>query len=430
MAESIKEWFTMAMIHAVSKIVQQELLEEQKFFRLVDARVVWADLAAIERDLVLDPYEGKGSVEEAIARRFLEFALISDAQFSSEEANEPIARSHEQVTGYRPARYGRAALFPSKTISYKDNPSDVSVFDVKGVGVAPGFVPNIKLHQTGLLSLIEALREIVMQAIIERIFKHLGYDIHGIPVYALLDLKFKGKYSGAGRYPAAIMVRKHNARLKGNPNLYPSDSDVYEMRLFIEECLRKYSITSSNNQNRMRIFRDDKSNELKIHFASERNFQPKQSDLKNLIEYYGIKIPFECDIVNVQIEKDFSIYKKTARIIDFGQYQLSDEDFKVPYTTIVTDRYMGIGEIIGPDHKRWQQVVPRLCLDRALLGSTNVPDGFYDWLGINQHSSPTGLTAFCAELARTSLSDDMTWIDTRNRINAFVAQATSHLDLS
>jgi hypothetical protein len=244
---------------------------------LANARVVWANYDLIQRDFAdvdfagslprdvnlphdanASPVSNRPDIDAWLLRYA---AVMSEAQLRYTNTSEEIPVFGPTRTAYRPPRYGRA-LVVQLTDTWPDcayldpDRRPQGLLDVKGCGVAAGQVPLLQLHRSGLLGLPIALCELVSQLIVERIFEHLGVDVHGLGIYAILDLGFRMKGEGGSLIPAGAIVRRAHQRPAGNIERPDYGTEQHRIKLAIEFMLRRFGVTSCAPVVRLRIWRE------------------------------------------------------------------------------------------------------------------------------------------------------------------------------
>ncbi len=251
--------------------------ELEQFQGLQNAHVILADYELIQHDF---PQLEKRSHAEIDQWLIEHAAFISLPQLSQSEVNTPILTTDASVQAYRPAEYGRAAVFPVEG----------GLLDAKGVGA---LAPDSTGHGTGLATLGEVMREYAYEKLVHRLLEHAGAGITTVRSYAVIDAGFDEIFKDGSRDPAGIIVRQAHQRFYGNHPDRKGASSVFDGRSSwrVEKILRRYGITTAGG---------------------------------NRAGYPHI------DMINVQGTSDHQ------GILDFGAF-LAEEQFHRPVTRIFAD---------------------------------------------------------------------------------------------
>src|SRR6185503_4513726 len=144
------------------------------------------------------------------------------------------------------------------------------LIDVKGIGVAPCAQPVNAPYSNGLNRLGFALYELIIQELLQRIFRHSKTAIQTLPLYAIIDPGFDEEN---GRMPfntpASLMIRRAHRRPKKSVGLYPYGSTGHLIQIEIERLLRKYGITSVNSATTVKLKVIKEKGEWLIHYGDQ-----------------------------------------------------------------------------------------------------------------------------------------------------------------
>ena len=272
-------------------------------------------------------------------------AYISTSQASNRIANTPIPLSGASRQGWRPPRYGRAALMLN---------SDGALFDVKGTGVPPDEEPHLP-NSNGLLTLDEAVHEILMEHLIFAIMRRVGADVYPLPSYALIDLGFDAVWQD-GRAPqrATILVRRAATRPRCQWERARQGPDMARALMQVELLLRWAGISASTcgavrirlteHDGHRRIYRDDHALALP---------EEAESNLFALAKWRGDDLLI--DGVNVQITTDFACAPLRARLMDFGRYRFVGKIDNLLYSWFDADYLSMNGAYLLPSDSLYRQ---------------------------------------------------------------------------
>jgi hypothetical protein len=348
-------------------------VREDSVFRLSSARVVFADLTALLHDF---PELGPLNAETAArADRWLleHAALVTARQVAQTDVNTPIPVAGPERRVFRPTQYGRAIVVPTPG----------GLLDIKGVGVAPDRVPSVRLHESGLVQLGEAIQELLLQWIIDAI---LGHATDGrfcsLPAYALIDPGFDVRTVDGRLVPAGLLVRRAHRRPKYGIELPVPGSPEELVKFEIEMLLRQYGVTSCNIGTTLEL--SAKTGEPAIHYGQ---FSPlpfgrltsaEQAMVRRLTRYQDDDVPRRFEVVNIQLCREIGVDPSRATIVDFGHFGLRAR-FEHPVVSPVRGRLLRWGGAIWPDSPHFVQPHPRLAITTTLwpgAASWNLADAY------------------------------------------------------
>jgi hypothetical protein len=338
---------------------------------LARARVVTADYELIQADFpalaptamrrefpeleTLEPPAQTAAIERHIDAWLVRHAgVISFAQTQDNPANVAIPLSGERVRVHRPPRYGRALVVPVPG----------GLLDVKGVGVRPGATPSTFVHHSGLMYLGEALGDLAVQRIIDRIFRHCSSTFWTLPTYAILDLGFDALTGDGVAMPAGAQVRRAHRRPIFGGDRHPRGSLEQRLELEIELILRHYGLTSCNASTTFtRVVEDDR---FYYTYGGAVVTKHTPDEMRAIHEFIGPGHD-RFEGANIQMTREVGVGSVAAQVVDFGHFELR-ERFEDPLVSLVSDRLLRWGGVLAPDHPNYVQPVPHLALPSALWG--------------------------------------------------------------
>lgn len=347
----------MMMIPRCRSDYREPGLRDEPLWRLPRARVVLCHAAALERDFPGLRAEAmalpRGPRDEPPHHRWLlhHAARISGPQAVQSTVNTPIEILGPALLGFRPPRYGRSAVVPTRS----------GLLDLKGVGVAPGVVPRPVAHADGLLLLGEALEELAFQRLIAAVFEHSGARLSTVETYAIIDTGFLARTSGGMQEPAAIMVRRAHRRPTGGVELPLAHSLEERTKLEAELLLRHYGITSCNEGTRTTLCVDPRGLTLRYGGVPQRLSPRAEQRIRAAIGRSATG-RIELDGVNVQLTGDVS--RSSSTLVDFGQYE-ARRRFVHPVMNLRRELGPRWGAICWPHDQHFVQPHPRLGVARG-----------------------------------------------------------------
>ena len=165
------------------------------------------------------------------------FALQKYHYYFTKKTHDDIqkitALDHSSIKfGYRPYKYGRALYIPAYNLNTK---TVQTIFDVKGVGA---IFPRRPHHETGLLTVNDAIKETMIEKILQEMnkAKPSGYKVS--PIYAVFIIDLENLIKKEGKYSALIIRKAINRKYNGR-------SSELTNALSFEMFLRSIGLTSS-----------------------------------------------------------------------------------------------------------------------------------------------------------------------------------------
>ncbi|MFN0213870.1 MAG: hypothetical protein ACKVT2_06400 [Saprospiraceae bacterium] len=381
------------ILSAIDDLDQSGVMPET-VLRVVGARVVYANYPLLQHDFPqlkdaalekeyprLKSLEGNAK-KKAISHKIDEWlvrntAFVSQSQASQSIVNTPIATGNERVTAFRPPGYGRALVFSveenDKGLLLGDDRKKPAyenrLIDVKGTGVAPHLKPFNGEHSNGVYRLGYAFYELIIQELLQRIFRHSGSSIQILPIYSLIDLGFDEQNDWMHNSPAALMVRRAHRRPKDSGGLYPYGSDGPQVQLAIELLLRKYGITSINEVTTIKINKVER--QLQIYYGSQHiDFfnEDQKSEIEKVSHYKDGMGEILFEGINIQHTREIGLNPTQATLVDFQSYS-TQENFSNPVLSLVSDMLLRWGGTIWPGQDGFVLPDPELRIPYHLMNA-------------------------------------------------------------
>ncbi|HLT40605.1 MAG TPA: hypothetical protein VK034_30215, partial [Enhygromyxa sp.] len=211
----------------------QPTLARESALRLAEAEVVFADHELLAADF---PQLADATAEQIDAWLLEHAALISSKQTETNEVNTRIPTTDERVEVVRPPRYGRALVAPVP---------GGGLLDIKGAGVQPTATPSLRVYQSGLMFLGEALADFAYQRVMDRAFRYAESNFRSLPTYAILSAGFR-LFSDIGWIPAGLQIRRAHRRPLFGGDLPSGQTAAQKVKFEIEMVLRHFGLTSCN----------------------------------------------------------------------------------------------------------------------------------------------------------------------------------------
>lgn len=439
--------FPPAPVPGSLKEFEPEKPEPEVVYRLSAAHLVFADHDLLQHDFPLLRDESLARTHPELERmeladratatgRILDewlmtnSAFISGSQLRQTLVNTPIEASDEQVMAFRPSRYGRALVFSPEVNRRRqvraqpdlEEDGIEGLLDVKGVGVAPRATPRFATHSNGLMSLGEAIREVIIGKTLNRIFQHSGSCCRAVPSYGVIDPGFDIKWADGMTLPAGMLVRRAHLRPIYRLGMKDSSSPLVDLELTIELLLRRYGITSHGPGISIEIA--DTGGKTVIKYGASL-LQYKEEDIEQIKKTAGFEGGRRrLEGINIQFTREAELNPSRPQIVDFGGFFMK-ERFENPIVSLVADRLLRLGKIISPCDPDFVQPDEKVRLPGRLWGEGGRIRGY--------KASRAELTAFVMDkpkilafnLAREFREKKLTGNDVRNKIEAYVRTSTS-----
>lgn len=424
---------------------EPEKLKPEIVYRLPTARLVFADYDLLQHDfpflrndsLVKNRPElqqiGVADKTKSIKHILNEWLMTNAAFVSARQrrqslVNTPIEAGDEQVMAFRPSRYGRALIF-SLEVNHRSRigaPPDSEIqglLDVKGIGVAPSATPRFGIHSNGLMTLGEAIREVIVEKILNRIFQHSGSFCRAVPAYAVIDTGFDLKWANGVRLPAGMLVRRAHLRPTYPLGMKDSSSPLVDLELAVELLLRRYGVTSTGMATIIEIADSDGETAIKYGSTLLRYKEDEIKQIKEMASFEGERKRLEG--VNIQFTREAQSHPACSQIVDFGGFFVK-EKFENSIVSLVVDRLLRLGKIVSPCDPRFVQPDEKIRLSYQWCGETGEICGY--------KASETELSALLMDnpkilafnLAREFRENKLTGNDVRDKLEAYLNTATSH----
>ncbi len=208
-------------------------VESEQFHRLSNVSVVYANYDLIKRDFPVVKDLSNDEIDQWLIHNA---AFMSSPNAKTQAANTqvPIV-SGEKAKGYRPPRYGRAAVFEAH---FGDEA--VGLIDVKGVGHFLNARAGPK--SDGLATLGELIREVLFEKFMAMLLKDSNSTRGVVGSYAILDPGFRVKFSDGATKPAGILLRQAHDRQTDHGFLsHPQE------RMDLATDFKRYGVITHNN---------------------------------------------------------------------------------------------------------------------------------------------------------------------------------------
>lgn len=330
-----------------------QALSNEQVLGVAGARVLLANYPALRHDLA--PWCAEQS-DAWIDQWLLEnAAFVSSSQAPAWAGSSPVTLDGRTAPAWRPPRYGRAAVLCAAG-------SEQVLFDIKGIGVPPDETPQLP-HSNGLLTLAEAVHELLMEHLVYAAMQHAGALITPLPAYALIGLGFDAHWhDGRPAEPAVLLLRRACTRPRCQWQRHPQGTQLAEALLHSELLLRRYGLTASSC-GAVRFSVRQGANGLDV----QRDGQPvnfvdsARPRLQQLLHVHGAS-PLQIDGVNVQLAGETRFAPLQLQVMDFGRYRFAHQFDNALYSWVDADYQNLNGVYLGVDEAGYTQPAPRTSL--------------------------------------------------------------------
>jgi hypothetical protein len=369
-----------------------QTLSPETMLRVQDGRVIFANYGAILADFswILQPLLADSRDPASMIDSWLvgNTAYVSTSQTTAKgTVSTPVPLDGATCTAWRPPRYGRAAVMADRSGA---DPAQCALFDVKGIGVPPDEQPCLP-NSNGLLTLEEAVHEVLMEHLVFAVMGRTEVDVRPLPSYAVLDLGFDATWQD-GRPPgrATALLRRAATRPRCQWQRADQGAAMAQTLLRLELLLRTGGLSASvcgavrlrltDDGAHRRIFRDD------FELAVPEN---RKAAVFDTLGWAGHDMLV--DGVNVQVTSGCMGEPLRARLMDFGRYRF-EARFDAPLYAWFDADYLSMnGAYLRPNDPLYVQPHPTAGLaqfegsdpHRALIAAVGAyQDGQMDGAGL------------------------------------------------
>ncbi|HLE10921.1 MAG: hypothetical protein A2504_09275 [Bdellovibrionales bacterium RIFOXYD12_FULL_39_22] len=220
----------------------QSALTVENTHAVSGVKVAWANYEALRRDFVILRNYSNDQIDKWLLKNFSRIGADQPLLNNIRNSPIPIDESAPKAVAYRPANWRRSAALEA----LDDDGNIVGMVDIKGFGhgAQSEFVYNdgtrseipssnsaykqveeakklqgkidalnklkVRGHSNGLMSLGEAIAEMIREQAISKIFKHSASGLEAVESYAILKLPFNILKEDGQEEPASLYLRQAN----------------------------------------------------------------------------------------------------------------------------------------------------------------------------------------------------------------------------
>lgn len=283
-------------------------MDREELHGVSGGRVVWCDHAQLREGNAQLRKLGNRELETWLLRSF---SFLSSGQIQKNDVNTQVPLSVSSTWITRPRGYGRAGVFPT----------NAGLFDVKGIGVAPGKIPARQMYRTGLISVVEAVLEIATE-------KQATVALDGrydcIKSLALIVLPFSIRDINVpnATVPAALLVRQFAPRPSWMPQKTYSISELSRLNLDVELELRKSGLTSCHPARQISVKR--RGGRVFLQSGVRLRRELKDALRQIVVNEQCKEVPLVFDVSNIEIAFRPETGSFKPHVVDFGGYRSQD----------------------------------------------------------------------------------------------------------
>ncbi len=344
----------------------EQKLDHELMVQVTGAKVLFANYAVIQSDFpeIWNQHTSLSDDPEAEIDEWLvnSTAFISSSQVNSTGINSMIHTGSITSSAWRPPRYGRAAILGQPVSNQNENHF---LFDVKGTGVPSGEKPTLP-NSNGLLTISEAIHEVMMEHLVFACMRHANINIRPLPTYAVIDLGFNAlNRIGRSSERAVLLLRRTTTRPRYQWERYYQGREIATALMNVELNLRRYGLSAShcgavrfhvkNENGDIRAKRD--GNTIHLQGFVQEQLQ-KELEIKKSKETI-------IDGVNVQIAGQPQMNPFSMSIMDFGRYRFCNRFNNDLYSWIDADYQNLNGVYLSSKNKKYIQPDPKLNLAKV-----------------------------------------------------------------
>ncbi len=350
-------------------------------------KLVYLDEDAARRDFGATPAAASQASRDEIGAFLKDVgSVMSAAQCQPNEVHDSVPTRGSRRVGYRPPRFGRAALFQFSEARIASIPPGFAdgLLDIKGCGIQAGRTPMLGEDRTGVLFLHEAVTELLTKRLLDRVFQLEGVGVRTLDYYALVHLGVYATVSWCRPLPCCTLARSVVTRPKENVELPKSGSVEERVQHEIEHLLLSNGLSSVGAINTLTMCFEDGRHVARLN---GRTVEALSEDIiYEFLETQGLAPPQIFHGTNVQIARDCSAIPLRATLTDLGHYRgLPDPPGHI--VTFVSDRALNWGMMTkktGAQRPRGRAPVRQDVVGVRLLSDEALPKSLMSWL------QPTG----------------------------------------
>ncbi|KAB7613619.1 hypothetical protein F9L33_09575 [Amylibacter sp. SFDW26] len=339
-------------VENVKKIFSQDIIGAEILVAPADCKVIWMDEKLLVNDFPFLSNLDYFGLQKWVIKNC---GWISQAQSVNNAVNKRVKLKGEEKIGYRPLRYGRAAI-----VEVDENVTEPTFIDIKGIGVAPDKIPELNYDSSGVLNINGGIVELIFERVLSKVFNLTSSNIDCVRTYAIIDLGFDCLSVDGSLLPSVCLARQAHERENGNMDIFPSNHERTDLSMKVEFFLRQFGITSSCRISQLELERDNGNLIIKHGFNNLGTI-----DYNTFSSNLGIELKNGVtliDVPNIQLGKLTSSRTTKNVLYDFGQYKYNDT-FLNPILFMVTDKSLNWGTYILPSSDQFITRNPRVSLN-------------------------------------------------------------------
>lgn len=283
-------------------------MDREELHGVSGVKVVWCDQTQLRESNAQLRKLSDLELETWLLRSF---SFLSSSQIQRNDVNTQVPLTVLSTWITRPRGYGRAGVFPTSA----------GLFDVKGIGVAPGKIPARQMYRTGLISVVEAVLEIATE-------KQATVALDGrydcIKSVALIALPFSIRDINVpnATVPAALLVRQFAPRPSWMPQKTYSIAELSRLNLDVELELRRSGLTSCHPARQISVKR--RGGRVFLQSGMRLRRELKEELRRIVVNELSMEVPLVFDVSNIEIAFRPETGSFKPHVVDFGGYRSQD----------------------------------------------------------------------------------------------------------
>lgn len=242
--------------------------------------------------------------------------VMSKRQCDANPVNEKVRISSKKCIGYRPIRYGRAAIVETHGLLSRIWP----LLDIKGCGVVDAALPEVSQHGTGVVGMGRAFRELFNSKTVETLLGQLCTTVRPVRILAILSLGVGVKLVDQ-EDTACIIVREPHLRPLNNREVPERKSRDMKVKIALEAMLMNFGLSSAWKFMEIKQDADGYTNSLD---GGGRHPALGNAEMKALLNHLSNGKFYEFGLANIQLCRMTGLAPLSAEFVDLEHFFFRD----------------------------------------------------------------------------------------------------------
>ncbi len=283
-------------------------------------------------------------------------SALSGQQICANEVNDEVLTGPGSRSSVRPMGYGRAALVNlsrNAPVLQWDWDRDM-ICDLKGCGVADGCDPRPAHHANGLLTLAEAVHEVLIEAFVTHLIQRFALPLDTIRCLGVVDLGFAGacppEYGFAAPQRAALLLRE-KARRSFHQLFASDEAALLGAAISLELHMRLIGLTSTKRAFAFHILRGDGEALRVRRVRTPIDIPPADPVHAAMVDLMGAADEVHAVYPNIQVAHKPDQPDRPS-VVDFGHIHFSSR-LEDPMVLRLRDLPHEWGPVLRPGDAHW-----------------------------------------------------------------------------